>query len=747
MNRTRTTAPNIEALEARIAPAGVITISGDAKSATWTDADGDKVSLKITRGALDVSLFDTDQSPATGLLVRKLDLSDPQFTGSGVSLSAVRDPLLGGDNTVNLGHLDATGHTLGAVTINGDLGRIDAGNPAPIATTPKAISSLTVLSMGMLDGALLPTGTTQTSEIVGKVGPVKVRGSVNGILFNVTGGDLGSIDSLSIGGSLIGTDEADSGRFSASGKIGAIKVKGSILGGAGQHSGSIEAGAAIASLSIGGSLLGGRSDTPSTDGTGVVRTDATMGAVTIGGSLHGGTQQDSGLISSGSHMGAVKIGGGIIGGSGGTTSGAILVGGNVASISIKGDVLGGAALDSGIIQVDGKAGAISLSGSLTGGEGEGGGSVRLGTDATDTAVSLSIARNVTGGDGDNSGAVQVAGRLGSLKIGGALHGGSGEGSGAIALTSGAGNVSIGGDIEGGVGVNSGRLTAAGTLGALSVGGNLLGGDVDGSGAIVTTAGVGKLSIAGSVIGGDLSDTATADLVGSGLIQVARVKDLSIRGAVHVGENYNATHQLVNNAAIRVQHDVGTLSIVGAIEGTAETTAVITARGQETLAQNQLTDVAFGKVTLGSSVRHALILGGYDTTADFTAAEANPNAQIGEVSVAGDWIASSLVAGAKWNDNFGGNINGVATDAKSTVGFDQPNIISTIARIKIAGQIIGTGDIADDHFGFVAQHIVEMKIGPTGSALVLNAFKRNDNDPTSLRYNVAGTGDVRLFEIS
>jgi hypothetical protein len=734
MNRLST----LEPLEARIAPAGVITISGDAKSATWTDVDGDKVTLKITRGALSDTLFDDDQSPTTGLLVRKLDLTDLSFTGASVTLSAVRDPLLGGDNTVNLGFLDAAGHALGAVTIAGDLGRMDAGD----STNPtKALTSLTVLSMGMLDGASLPAGVTQTSELAGKVGAVKVRGSVHGILFNVTGGDLGSIDSLSIGGSLIGTDDADSGRFSTSGKIGAIKVKGSILGGSGQHSGSIEAGGAIASLSIGGSLLGGSSDTPSTDGTGVVRTDATMGAVTIGGSLHGGTQQDSGLISSGSHMGAVKIGGGIIGGSGGTTSGAILVGGNVASISVKGDVLGGAALDSGIIRIDGKAGAVSLTGALTGGAGAGSGSIQLGTDATDTAASLSIGRDVTGGAGAGSGAIEVQGKIANLKIGGTLHGGTGVGSGLVSLVSGATSVTIGGDVEGGTAVDSGRITAGGPIGSLTIGGNLLGGTADGAGAVVSSAAIGKLSIAGSVLGGDLTDTATADLVGSGLIQAGRISSLNIGGAVVVGENFNATHQLVNNAAIRVQNDIGTLTIKGAIEGTEETAAVITARGQASLAQNQLTDVAFGKINIGGSVRHAEILGGYDTTADFTAAEANPNAQIGEVSVAGDWIASDLVAGVKWNENFGDG-----TDVKSS-GVDQPNIISTIAKIKVSGQIIGTGGNATDHFGFLAQHIIEMKIGPTGSALVLNAFKRNDNDPTSLRYNVAGTGDVRLFEVS
>ena len=41
----------------------------------------------------------------------------------------------------------------------------------------------------------------------------------------------------------------------------------------------------------------------------------------------------------------------------------------------------------------------------------------------------------------------------------------------------------------------------------------------------------------------------------------------------------------------------------------------------------------------------------------------------------------------------------------------------------------------------------MKIRPPGSPLSLNAGNGNDNDPASLRYNVAGTVDTRVFEIA
>ena len=741
MKRHRSTAPSIETLESRIAPAALIAFSTDHKTATWTDVDGDKVTLRISKGLLDDTLFTKDTSFTTGLLVKKLDLTGAAFAGTNVTLSAVREPLTGGDNTVNLGYLDAAGHALGAVAINGDLGRIDAGDPVITAKTPRAIAALTVHSMGMLDGATLPAGVTQTSEIIGKTGPVKVRGSVKGILFNVTGGDAGSIASLNIGGSLLGTADADSGRFSTSGRVGPIVIGGSIVGGAGQHSGSIEAGGAIVSLTLGGSLLGGRSDTPSTDGTGVVRTDQTLGPVVVRGSIQGGTQQDSGLISAAGNADAVRIVGGIVGGSAGTSSGGIFIGGNAAVVVVKGDVLGGAALDSGVIHVAGKTGALTLLGALTGSTGRGSGSVWLGTDASDTTDSVSIARDVTGGTGDGSGAIHAAGRVTALKITGTLHGASGAGTGAVAFEAGAGSVAIGGDIAGSTGAGSGRLDSIGHVVSIQLGGDLLGGTADGSGSITGSGRFETLTIGGSVLGGNLAADATTDLTGSGWIQAARIGALTIGGALAVGEDFNSAHRLVNNAAIRVDNYLGALTIAGGIQGTEETSVFITAGGAKGLLLDQKTDPAFDKVTIGSSVRHASILAGYGTDPDVRTAALHADAQIGEVTVNGDWIASNLVAGAAWSENFGDGHDHIIP------GVDSSNIVARIAKIGVTGQIIGTGGIATDRFGFVAQEIAEMKIGPDASAISLNSGKGNDTDPVTLRYNLAGTLDVRVFEFA
>jgi hypothetical protein len=734
----------IEHLESRIAPAGIITFSADKRTATWDDVDGDKVTLKITKGELADILFTTDQTPTTGLLVEAINLTDVKFKGTAVTVTSSRGPVTGGDNSVNIGYINAVGQPLGAVSIAGDLGRIDAGDPVLTPKTPKAIASLKVQSMGALDGETLPTGITQVSEIVGKVGPITVRGDVKGILFNVTGDAAGSIDALTIGGSLVGTDDGDSGRFSTTGAIGAIVIKGSILGSTGQNSGSIQAGGSIKSLTINGSIFGGRSEDPSTEGTGVVRTELNLGAVSISGSIHGGTQQGSGLLSAAGNLSSVKILGGIIGGSAGTTSGGILAGGGATSISIKGDLLGNGAEDSGIIRIDGKVGTLSVLGAVTGGLGEGSGRIQLGTDATDTVGTLTIGRDLTGG-GVDAGVVQTAGKVTTLTIKGSVHGLAGTGGGSLLLDGGVGTLSIVGDVIGGTVANTGQISLSGPAAKIAISGSLLGGTGNYAGAILSNALIGSLSITGDVLGGDLASAALADVTGSGLIQAGTVGTLTVGGALVAGADYNAVFELVNNASIRVVNSVGTLTVKGGIEGNAETPIFITARGQETLPLDTNNDYAFGAINVGVVVRHATILAGYTTLTDVKLAESNPNAQIKTVVVKGDWVASSLVAGAKWNDNFGDGTDVIAT------GLDNIRITARFDSVSILGQIIGTAGVGTDHYGFVTQAVLAMSVGklassvPGKNSISLTLGKGNDNDPVSLRYNLASTLDVRLFE--
>src|SRR5581483_5459773 len=92
---------------------------------------------------------------------------------------------------------------------------------------------------------------------------------------------------------------------------------------------------------------------------------------------------------------------------------------------------------------------------------------------------------------------------------------------------------------------------------------------------------------------------------------------------------------------------------------------------------------------------------------------NGGASIGAVNVKGDWIASSIVAGAQ---NAGkpkfGDGNDTLIDATKSV---------RIASVTIGGEVLGTpsGISNSDHFGFVSHHIGPVKIG--GNNILISAL--------------------------
>ena len=679
----------IEPLEARIAPAAVsLTIAGDGRSATWTDVDGDLVTLKITKGTLDLSNFTMQPGATQGDVLQALDLTDPEFAKTNITITATRDEVNGGNNSVNVGFLNAEGNPLGAVKINGDLARINAGLEVLNSKSAPALKSLSVFSMGLVDDSTLSAPGALLSELSGKVGAITVKSSIKGAFINVTGDSLGQIASLKIGGSLIGTADSDTGRIVTSGNIGMVQIIGNVEGGNGQHSGAIEAGGNIASLSINGSIFGGKSSTPENDGSGVVRADGSIGKVTIRGSIVGGTQQDSGVLEAGGNVSSITINGSIKGGDAGTHSGVVSVGGNVGKLSVRG-ITGGDAERSGYIEIDGVAKSVAVLGTIQGGAGNESGVIRLGTDAGDVSAKVTVSGDVIGDSGTISGGI-VATNLGSLTISGSLYGGTGNQSGVILVNS--------------------NLT--------------------------------QVKIAENVIGGDLSVIAGGSLVESAYISAGSIGKIEVGGSIRTGTDYNALpgFDLVNNASIRVADQIGSVVVKGSIEGNADARVLITARGQAIVPQNSTKDVALQSFQVGGSVSYADILTGYNQADTLAVAAVNPNAQIGKVTVTGDWVASNLVAGAAYSPTFG-----IGTDVKSG-GVDNPDITSTIASIIIGGQISGTPDSPTDYFGFVAQEIKRFQAGGT-KPLPLNTGAGNDNDPVTPRYNFGSTFDVRLFELA
>lgn len=196
----------IEPLEARIAPAALV---------TFTDLDGDLVTVKTSKGTLGELQF------AVGDLsdhrLQTLDLSQSaDFDNFSVTITAV--PQHGkGDGFVNIGRINATGRVLGAFIVDGNLGVLDAGNTTVNAV---AVQSLTVRSIGEYR---LDTGAPDlTSDLAGAVKSITVKGDIRNALINITGQDAKQdpvtrlnrpsyLGALSIGGSLLATNTTDSG--------------------------------------------------------------------------------------------------------------------------------------------------------------------------------------------------------------------------------------------------------------------------------------------------------------------------------------------------------------------------------------------------------------------------------------------------------------------------------------------------------------------------------------------------------
>ena len=332
--------------------------------------------------------------------------------------------------------------------------------------------------------------------------------------------------------------------------------------------------------------------------------------------------------------------------------------------------------------------------------------------------------------------------LGPVTIGGSLIGGSGSISGEIGSTLEMGAVKIGHDVLGGSGFISGLINTSDKLAGVSIGGSLIGGSNGFTGEI-RCAGLGAVKIGHNLTGGSITGAASLDR--SGVIESGgRISSMTIGGSIVSGID-TSSGALTFNATIRAGNDIGALAVKGSLVGHGDTGSgaspvIISARGQAFPSPG--IDLAIGHITVGGRVEFANILAGYDIALNAL----NGDAQIGAVSVGGDWIASNLVAGAMnlGADNVTGgtganadNVNfGDSHDFSS--GSGSAGIIAKIASITIAGQVFGTPNSTSstDHFGFVAEQIGAVKIG--GNAIALTA------GPDNLA--VGETSDMTVHEV-
>ncbi|MBO0700529.1 MAG: hypothetical protein J2P46_19185, partial [Zavarzinella sp.] len=410
-----------------------------------------------------------------------------------------------------------------------------------------------------------------------------------------------------------------------------------------------------------------------------------LGSVTIGGSLFGGDTANAGEISATGSVGPVIIKGDVIG-STGVWSGSISSGGALAGLTIGGSLRGGAGAASGRILGQGSVGPV-----------------RVGHD-------------VAGAAGQDSGSIQAKGLLAGVTVGGSVTGGSGEDAGTIASGGAAGFVTIRGDLAGAGGEESGNVFSAGNLSRITVGGSVTGGTSRFSGRIEAMGDVGTVAIGRDLVGGRASGAAS--LYETGIIRARRIARLTLGGSLVAGTD-NSTGDYFANGGIQVVNDIGTLAIRGSILGDPDHPAFILARGSA--APTATADIAIGRLTVRGRVEFAQIVAGVDPFG----LGPDADAQIGAVSVGGDWIASSLAAGAvAGRDGFFGD----ADDAKATgsQAKDDPRLVSAIVRVTIGGQIVGTPN-GGDHFGIVAEAVRAVSVA--GDRLPLIPGPHNDDFPT------------------
>ncbi len=226
----------------------------DAKTVTFTDIDGDLVTVKSSIGAFagDGSEFIGVETGANSAGVLQQLKLGPAFKGANLTITA-KPTVNGGNGFVNLGFLDAIGVDLGTVSIAGDLGRIGAGTVGGDVHVP-VVKSLTVQSFGLLGTATQGTDTSSTSVLHGALPKFTVKDDFRDATFLLLDAD-GKLGAVSIGGSLVANGFT---KISAVAGIGSLKVGGDIRASAGSGS-PLEiasGGGAIGAITVGGNIVG-----------------------------------------------------------------------------------------------------------------------------------------------------------------------------------------------------------------------------------------------------------------------------------------------------------------------------------------------------------------------------------------------------------------------------------------------------------------------------------------------------------
>ena len=355
--------------------------------------------------------------------------------------------------------------------------------------------------------------------------------------------------------------------------------------------------------------------------------------------------------------------------------------------------------------------------------------------------SLTIGGNLSGDSDSRSGFIYFGGPVGILKIGGSIIGASGSESAQIYSDARIGTLQIGGSVIGGAGESSGYILAFSDVGTLSIGGSLVGGTDDDTGTIHAAGTISKITLGGSILGGSKAGAGT--LIRTGFISATALGSVTVGGSVLAGAETGGG-VLVDSGNIRATKTIGSLTVGGDIIGRPGQLVSISAQGAEIAGKP--TDIAIGKITVKGRVERVNVLAGFSKN-DIPV---NPDAQIGTVTIGGDWVASNLIAGVNNSDGFFGDSNDFAIAIN-----DDAAIRSRIAAVIIKGQVIGTPSSTDaSTFAIAAQQLGTVKVGGTVIPLLPGAsddtFADARSQPLSgslgiFAFITAGP-DVRAYEV-
>jgi hypothetical protein len=669
--------PALEALEDRLAPAVLVN-----NTLTYQDVDGDNVTVQVSKGTLAQNDF-TFNSPFANTgpqQLQLLNLTSPQFQGANLSVTAVRSAVHGGDGFVNIGEIQAIEVDLGAVTVQGDLGKILAGDGN---TKTPGLSSLTVQSLGRFGTT---TGAPDlASSIQGSLGTLTVKSDIDQALFEVAGGADGTIGQVVVGGSLLGGSagiQAGSvlagGIIATTGNISSVLIKGNVVGSDLFGSGAVQSFGNIGSLTVGGSVFGG-----SGNFSGELFSGGSLGPVTISGSLVGGSGVASGRIEGGTSVTRVTLGGSVVGGPG-LNSAQIVSDGNLGPVSITGSLTGGDGFESGSILAGGLLAGVTIGGSVIGGSGNNSGTIVSQTSGPGTNGPILIKGSLIGGAGQSSGTINVQANLASVTVGRSVIGGDGDNSGSITSAANLGPVHVTGDLRGGNGQNTGQVHASNALASITIGRSVIGGAGFGSGLILGGK-IGPGLIRGDILGGGGFDSGDID----GSIALA---SLTVGGSVQGGTGPNsATIAAVIVGPVKIAGDLRGGSAGGSGEVLAESSLASLTIGGSLIGGTQIHSGTVLADTLGPLwIGHDMVGGtatGSDNVADAGTVLAGRIASV--------YLGGSLIAGTN-----------LTSGIFQSNGAIQAN--HDIGAITIRGSLIGNATNA------VIISAVGQKVVPAGS---------------------------------